>query len=331
MININNKVKKKNKNSAGIFNRASKHSSLEVKQPPCLSKSVSTFRSVFFCPKHWVLLTIFVLSMFVGLSVGCQSDLTLEETTILSKGETSSGKTQQTTRSSHVDAQTQYPTPSLSPNPSPSFSLESIEATSEFVIPMSPTPVPTDNPTCTPERETEQTKKPPTGTTFSAATPSLSPVLTKKPTNAPTKEPEPTDISEPTGIPPDVQAWIDEVHRLTNCERAARSLDVLQKPSASLQNAAMTRAEESAQLFSHVRPDGTSWSTVLSGIGYQIAGENIWCGTAGAFSPEAVVADWMNSEGHRNNILNPDFTTLAVGFYRCPETNKDYVTQLFIG
>ena len=74
------------------------------------------------------------------------------------------------------------------------------------------------------------------------------------------------------------------------------------------------RAEEIATVNSHVRPNGTKWYTVLSeyGVTDAAAGENAaW----GSVSPEEVVNAWMNSEGHRANILDPEARALGVGYY----------------
>jgi uncharacterized protein YkwD len=61
------------------------------------------------------------------------------------------------------------------------------------------------------------------------------------------------------------------------------------------------------------------------GIEYTTAGENI---AKGQQSPEDVMNAWMNSDGHRKNILNPDFTEIGVGYVKGDTT---YWTQQFIG
>lgn len=98
--------------------------------------------------------------------------------------------------------------------------------------------------------------------------------------------------------------------------------------SAKLSKAAQVRAVEIEQSFSHTRPDGRYFSTVFAehGITYRYSGENIaW----GQKSPEEVVTAWMNSAGHRANILNAKFTQLGVG-YRQNARGVNYFTQLFI-
>ena len=90
--------------------------------------------------------------------------------------------------------------------------------------------------------------------------------------------------------------------------------------------AAQVRAEEIVTSFSHTRPNGSSFSTALKeqNVSYRGAGENIaW----GQRSPEEVVNAWMNSAGHRANILNERFTTIGVGHYQKGSTH--YWAQLF--
>ena len=100
--------------------------------------------------------------------------------------------------------------------------------------------------------------------------------------------------------------------RLVNEIRTEEGLPAL-TTNSSLSNAAALRAEEIVTLYSHTRPDGSSCFTVLPafGISYRAAGENI---AAGQPTPAAVVNAWMNSSGHRANILNPKFKSLGVGY-----------------
>ncbi len=78
--------------------------------------------------------------------------------------------------------------------------------------------------------------------------------------------------------------------------------------------------------FSHTSPVyGSPFQMMKSfGIGYRSAGENIARGYA---APEAVVDGWMNSPGHRANILNSSFTHIGVGYV----AEGRYWTQMFIG
>ena len=63
------------------------------------------------------------------------------------------------------------------------------------------------------------------------------------------------------------------------------------------------------------------------GVSYRAAGENI---AMGQTSPEQVMNGWMNSEGHRKNILSPNFTQIGVGIAKNAE-GRLYWTQQFIG
>ena len=113
-----------------------------------------------------------------------------------------------------------------------------------------------------------------------------------------------------------------EVLKLTNKKRLAAGVSPL-TGFTKLQQACDIRAKELAKLFSHSRPDGTACFTVLQelGLDYRAAGENI---ASGYRTPADVVTGWMNSPGHRENMLNPDFAHMGVG-----EENRNWV-QLFI-
>ena len=121
-------------------------------------------------------------------------------------------------------------------------------------------------------------------------------------------------------------AFAQQVVTLVNEERAKEGLAPLTM-DAKLSDAALIRAKETQISFSHTRPNGTSFSTVLaeSGISYRGAGENI---AYGQQTPEAVVTAWMNSPGHRANIMNASYTTIGVGCYMAG--NTPYWAQLFI-
>ena len=120
--------------------------------------------------------------------------------------------------------------------------------------------------------------------------------------------------------------WEYEVLSLVNQERVRNGLSKLTWGDTCA-DAAEIRAEELVELYSHTRPDGTSWDTACtepSGSEVYLEGENLVVGNS-AVSPETTVAAWMNSEKHRENILNPNFTKLAVGFYF--DANTDYKTH----
>ena len=105
-----------------------------------------------------------------------------------------------------------------------------------------------------------------------------------------------------------------EVLDLVNVERTKRGLQPLVMGDAKLTAAAQQRAEEIATVNSHVRPNGSKWYTVLGeyNVTDAAAGENAaW----GSVSPAEVVNAWMNSEGHRANILDPEARAMGVGYY----------------
>lgn len=122
------------------------------------------------------------------------------------------------------------------------------------------------------------------------------------------------------------ETYIKQVLELVNEERSKAGVLPLES-SKELNEAAMTRAKELAQVFSHTRPDGRDSFTVLTeaGIVYSSAGENI---ASGQSTPEEVMESWMNSDGHRANILSDKYTQTGIGYYTA--NGKSYWTQLFV-
>lgn len=127
------------------------------------------------------------------------------------------------------------------------------------------------------------------------------------------------------------EKWKYEVLSLVNQERVRNGLEKLVWGD-SCADAAEIRSEEIVKVYSHTRPDGSSWDTAClepNGASAYVEGENLVVGNS-AVSPESAVAAWMNSEKHRENILNPNYTKLAVGFYFDPETKyKTHWSQYF--
>ena len=98
------------------------------------------------------------------------------------------------------------------------------------------------------------------------------------------------------------------------------------KLSDDLINAATIRAEEISRLFSHTRPNSKPCHSMFHNGQYTID-ENI---AAGNSTPEETVEQWMNSPGHRENILNKDYKELGVGYYyKSNSEYKYYWVQLF--
>ena len=115
-----------------------------------------------------------------------------------------------------------------------------------------------------------------------------------------------------------------EVLELVNQNREEQGIEPLTM-STQLQQAAMERATELAVFFSHTRPNGKICFTALDSEYFKTScGENINAGTSTA---QKTMDGWMNSSGHRANILNGEYTQIGVGCY-----HNDWVfcwTQMF--
>lgn len=95
--------------------------------------------------------------------------------------------------------------------------------------------------------------------------------------------------------------------------------------SETLSKAAAQRAKEAATQRSHIRPDGTQYYTTVTAALNPYVGENL---AGGSYTSETVVTAWMNSAGHRENILDPEFHYIGVGYY-VSETGTIYWCELF--
>lgn len=117
------------------------------------------------------------------------------------------------------------------------------------------------------------------------------------------------------------------VIELVNQKRLENGVNPLQIDE-ELIGAAEVRANEISTSFSHTRPDGRECFSILDDRGiddYWFGGENI---AYGYVSPEDVMEGWMNSTGHRENILDSDFDSIGVGTYNSGRINW---VQLFGG
>ena len=131
------------------------------------------------------------------------------------------------------------------------------------------------------------------------------------------------DSIDITVLEPPIDQWEHEVLTLVNKIRVKNNLNQLMW-GETCENAAEVRAKETITLYAHTRPDGSSWATACKTPDTGgVSGENLAVGNA-AVSPATVVSLWMGSETHRANILNPDYTKLAVGFVF--DLNTDYKT-----
>ncbi len=144
--------------------------------------------------------------------------------------------------------------------------------------------------------------------------------------NAPVQPDNGTTEEQPPVSTPEASDYATQVVELVNIERAKEGLSPL-TIDATITTAAMVRAGEIQTSFSHTRPNGTQFSTAMkeAGAQYTMAGENIaW----GQKTPEAVVTAWMNSPGHRANIMNANFTRIGVGHVK-NAAGTSYWVQLF--
>jgi uncharacterized YkwD family protein len=147
------------------------------------------------------------------------------------------------------------------------------------------------------------------------------------PANKPaTQAPMPNESKKANENEAGLNAYEQQVVDLTNKERAKYGLPPL-KVDAALSKVAREKSRDMAvnHYFSHNSPTYGSPFEMMKkfGISYTAAGENI---AKGQRTPQEVVAAWMNSEGHRANILNKNYTHIGVGF----EENGYIWTQQFI-
>lgn len=123
-----------------------------------------------------------------------------------------------------------------------------------------------------------------------------------------------------------VTSFESEVVRLVNEERAKHGLKALTS-DWQLSRVARIKSQDMKDngYFSHTSPVyGSPFDMMKSfGISYKRAGENIAKGQA---TPQSVVKAWMNSSGHRANILNSSYTHIGVGYVK----SGNYWTQMFI-
>ena len=130
------------------------------------------------------------------------------------------------------------------------------------------------------------------------------------------------------------QNFIYRVLELTNIERSKLSLSPLTL-NTQLLNAAENHSQNMAlqDFFSHTGKDGSSIGSRVTATGYKFsaAAENIG---AGYSTPEQVIEGWMNSDGHRANILNPNLKEIGLGYYFLADDTgtenwNHYWTQVF--
>ncbi len=174
-----------------------------------------------------------------------------------------------------------------------------------------PTIAPSEQPTTAPPPT-----EPPTTTTSTPAT--------EAPPTAPPSSEAPTTAPPVTVTPGNDAAIQQEILALTNAERAAVGCPALSL-QPNLNAAADGHAEDMARndYFSHTDLNGGGPGDRAQAAGYQYrgVGENI---AVGQTSAAQVMNGWMNSQGHRENILNCNWTHLGVGYAEGGATNGNY-------
>lgn len=192
------------------------------------------------------------------------------------------------------------------------YSLTQTVATPAAAHSAEPTAAPTAQPTHTPEPAPTQAPKP-TPIPTAAPTPVPEPAPAPAPEPAPVPEPAPAPAPAPVPVATDADsAAAAEVLRLVNVERAAAGCAPV-TANPVLGEAARAHSQDMADqgYFSHTSLDGRSPWDRLEAAGYSDgSGENI---AAGQSTAQDVMSSWMNSEGHRSNILNCGSTTMGVG------------------
>lgn len=155
-----------------------------------------------------------------------------------------------------------------------------------------------------------------------------------------TNKPEDNNNSDSTNKPEDnnnsgsttgnFSAYQKEVVDLVNVERSKAGLNPLTL-DADVSNVATKKSQDMIDnnYFAHNSPTYGSPFDMLKkfGISYKTAGENI---AMGQKTPKEVVNAWMNSEGHRKNILNPNYSKIGVGVAQ-KSGGSIYWTQIFVG
>ncbi len=120
-----------------------------------------------------------------------------------------------------------------------------------------------------------------------------------------------------------------QILSLVNVERSKAGLQPVTLNS-KLSQAAQNHTNDmiSKGYFSHTSPSGSTMTSRVNAVGYTYStiGENI---AAGGSTASATMTQWMNSPGHKANILNPKFRELGVGYGPSNDQYRYYWTQVF--
>ena len=207
------------------------------------------------------------------------------------------------------------------PSTTPQQKPESTPSTPSTTPQQKPESTPS-TPSTTPQQKPESTPSTP------STTPQQKPEsTTSTPSTTPQQKPESTPEQKPST---DFSSYQQQVLDLVNAERTKRGISALTLDS-NLSSVATKKSQDmvNKNYFDHTSPTYGSPFDMMKqfGISYRTAGENI---AKGQKTPQEVVTAWMNSEGHRKNILNPNFTNLGVGIAK-DSKGTTYWTQMFIG
>jgi uncharacterized protein YkwD len=211
-----------------------------------------------------------------------------------------------TTTDSQINAlQQQMPKISMMPMPTlQPFASVNVQYRVQTRTPRTARPTTTPKPSATPAA-------------VIVVTPSAAPSQTATASPTQTANAIPTQTPSPTvtATPVQTTSYTDQVITLVNNERAKAGLPSLTKNDQLTQSAQKYSEYMGAEnFFSHTGPDGSTFITRNKAAGYtsyRWLGENI---AAGQRSPEEVMRDWMNSPGHKANILSTNAKEIGVGY-----------------
>lgn len=174
-------------------------------------------------------------------------------------------------------------------------------------------------------KQTVSFVKQPAQTTPGTTTAKAPTTTAQEPAKAPTTTTAPAPTQTPAATTGSVNEFEKKVFELVNQERAKAGLKALQLDTELSEVARAKSADmKNKGYFSHQSPTYGSPFDMMKqfGITYKTAGENI---AKGQKTPEEVMKAWMNSDGHRKNIMSADFTHIGVGYV------DGHWTQMFIG
>jgi uncharacterized protein YkwD len=234
------------------------------------------------------------------------------------------------------------PTPAVSASLTASITIDPSDTpVSTPMAGPSLTPILTPTWTPTPTHTSTRSTPPPPSPTHTAPPPAATrtATFTEVPAQTPTASPTATHTQLPPSptstlvlvcSPSGNNALENAVIARINQERSAVGLSAL-SPQSQLSSAARVHSADMAcnNFVSHTGSDGSlPWDRVAAqGYSYSAVGENIYAGGGNA---DAIVSAWMNSPGHRDNILNANYTEIGLGYrFWTDSTYGAYVTAVF--